>query len=67
MSANPCWSIYCDSCRVQSEDSEDTEGQAREDAEARGWQYVRVQNGSMWDLCPECVGRVDKMKEKNER
>jgi hypothetical protein len=28
--------------------------EVREQAKSEGWLYVKVENGSFWDICPRC-------------
>jgi len=52
--------ITCDNCnRREHSQGDESEQEAKTEARAKGWEFRKVQNGSIWDLCPECSTREE--------
>lgn len=52
------YTVTCDACnKCESSFPGSTEHEARMIAVDCGWTRRRMQNGSAWDLCPECGDR----------
>jgi len=55
--------LYCDDCGKEYSEDSDEARCLREYSRDFGWKRKRVENGSLWDLCPLCyrehiAGRV---------
>jgi len=64
MSVHTQYYVACDNCnrqlvRKDGDHYGETSEEAMEIAENTGWVYERVQNGSMWHICPMCLELVD--------
>ena len=49
--------ITCDKCNRREYDGDEDETDTLIYAHVNGWRRRQVQNGAMWDFCPECVAR----------
>lgn len=48
--------LTCDRCNRRGFDQGDeSEDDVYANAQMHGWTFQKVQNGSIWDFCPECT------------
>jgi hypothetical protein len=49
------YKINCTNCYRYLEDGYESELECLNAAEADGWEFRKVPNGSIWELCPKCA------------
>ena len=48
--------ITCDRCNKREfNQGDESEDDVYAHAQMHGWTFQKVQNGSIWDICPECT------------
>ena len=59
--------MTCDHCnRREFSEGDDSYADLSANAQYHGWTFKKVQNGSFWDICPEC-SKLDEYNTINEK
>jgi len=47
--------LYCTNCTREYKEAGESIREVRKFAKDNSWKYMKVPNGSYWDICPTCL------------